>query len=362
MSGDLASMRSEAPLAVTEAVAEVLPAAERTVIPAAPAATIDWTKLGPEAQDALRHARAPATLKAYRQDWAQFVSWCRSARLPELPSDPHDVACYLAHLGSTPTPKSISKIQRSAAAIAYAHRIASAPYDRRHPAVVEVIESLRRKLGTAPKNQKRPLVEELVARVCAPLGSTRIDVRDRAMLLLGFLSACRASNLVALDVSDVTFTERGVDLVLRRSKTDQTGDGFLVAVPAQPDPHLCGGRALRTWLDGSGLTEGPLFCAVDRHGHLGGRLAVQEVRRMVRRRAERVGLTPTGSKDFGSHSLRSGFCTSAAEAGRSVEEIMTQTGHRRADSAIRYVRHANRYAHNAATGLLGSMPTREVKC
>jgi integrase len=83
-------------------------------------------------------------------------------------------------------------------------------------------------------------------------------------------------------------------------------------------------------------------------------MSVQDVRRMLRRRLERAGLTPTGSNEFGSHSLRSGFCTSAAEAGRSIEQIMTQTGHKRADSAIRYVRHANRYANNAATGLLGT--------
>ena len=220
--------------------------------------------------------------------------------------------------------------------------------------MLEIRESLRRKLDTAPTNQKKPLVESLLARVCAPLGTALIDVRDRAILLVEFLSACRGSNLVELDVEDVVLNEQGIDLVLRRSKTDQTGEGFLVAVPLQPDPQLCGASALRGWLDRTGFTEGPLFRAIDRHGRIGGRLAVQDVRRMLRRRAERVGLTPSGSKEFGSHSLRSGFCTSAAEAGRSIEQIMTQTGHKRADLAIRYVRHASRYAHNAATGLFGA--------
>jgi integrase len=313
---------------------------------------IDWGKLDPEAQEAVRHARADSTLRAYGLDWAQFGAWCRSAGRRELPADAHDVASYLAHLGGLG--RSVSTIQRAAAAIAFAHRVAGASYDARHAVLLETMQGLRRKLGTAPENQKTPLGEDLVARVCAPLGPSLIDVRDRALLLLGFLSACRASNLVALDVADATFSERGVDLLLRRSKVDQTGEGFMVAVPVQSDAQLCASRALRAWLDAAHVTEGSLFRVLDRHGHVGGRMSVQDVRRVLRRRMERAGLTPTGSKEFGSHSLRSGFCTSAAEAGRSIEQIMTQTGHKRADSAIRYVRHANRYANNAASGLLGT--------
>jgi integrase len=313
---------------------------------------IDWTRLDPSAQEALRHARAPSTLAAYASDWRQFSFWCARNGRRDLPADPHDVANFLAELGAPPAPKSVSKIQRSASAIAYAHRVAGQAYNSRHPVVLEVLESLRRKLGTAPTNQKRPLVESLVARVCEALGPSLIDVRDRAVVLLGFLSACRASNIVALDVDDATFTDEGVDLVLRRSKTDQTGRGFVVAVPAQLENRLCAARAVRAWIEAACIVDGPLFRAIDRHGRVGDRLTVQDVRRMLRRRIERAGLTLAGSTEFGSHSLRSGFCTSAAEAGRSIEQIMTQTGHKRADSAIRYVRHANRYANNAASGLL----------
>ena len=352
VSADVVSMESASSLEVAAPTPELVIGPRQPtegVVPRVDA--IDWTRLDPSAREAIRHARAPSTLAAYASDWRQFTAWCARIGRRGLPADPHDVANFLAELGAPPRPKSVSKIQRSAAAIAYAHRIAGEPYNPRHPALLEVLEALRRKLGTAPRNQKRPLVEGLVARVCGPLGESLIDERDRAIVLLGFLSACRASNIVALDVEDATFTEQGVDLTLRRSKTDQTGAGFLVAVPAQPDARLCAARALRAWIEAAGIVDGPLFRAIDRHGRVGDCLTVQDVRRMLRRRIERAGLTLAGSKEFGSHSLRSGFCTSAAEAGRTIEQIMTQTGHKRADSAIRYVRHANRYSHNAASGL-----------
>jgi integrase len=314
---------------------------------------IDWEKLGHEARETLRHARAASTLKAYGEDWRHFVAWTADVARPHLPADPHDVASYLSHLGSLQQPKSVSKIQRSAAAIAYAHRIAGALYNARHPVLLEMMDALRRKLGTAPMNQMRPLLAPELAAVCSPLGAALLDVRDRALLVLGFLSGCRPSNLVAVTCADLVFTPAGLDVTLRRSKTDQVGEGFLVSIPTQADAALCAVETVRAWTAAAEITDGVLFRAVDRHGRVGGPLTVQEVRRMLRRRAERVGLTLEGSTEFGSHSLRSGFCTSAAAAGRTVEQIMRQTGHRRPDTVFRYIRHADRYRDNAAEGLLG---------
>jgi integrase len=314
---------------------------------------IDWEKLGHEARETLRHARAASTLKAYREDWRHFTKWPVPDGRAHLPADPHDVANYLSHLGGLPEPKSVSKIQRSAAAIAYAHRIAGAVYNTRHPVLLEMVEALRRKLGTAPKNQMRPLLAAELEAICSPLGPALPDVRDRALLVLGFLSAGRGSNVVALTCDDLAFTRAGLDVTLRRSKTDQTGKGFLVSIPTQPDPSLCAVATVRAWSELAGITDGPVFRAVDRHGRVGGPLTAQELRRMVRRRAELAGLTLDGSTEFGSHSLRAGFCTTAAEAGCTVEQIMRQTGHKRADTALRYIRHANRFKDNAADGLLG---------
>ncbi len=325
------------------------------VLPATPVAgmVIDWDKLGQEARETLGYARAASTLKAYRQDWDQFKAWPVPEGRPHLPADPHDVASYLSHLGGLQEPKSVSKIQRSAAAIAYAHRIAGAPYNARHPVLLEMMDALRRKLGTAPTNQMRPLLAAELAATCSPLGATLLDLRDRALLVLGFLSACRPSNLVAVTCADLVFTPVGLDVTLRRSKTDQVGEGFLVSIPTQADAALCAVETVRAWTAAAEITDGVLLRAVDRHGRVGGPLTVQEVRRILRRRTGAAGLTLDGSTEFGSHSLRSGFCTSAAAAGRTVEQIMRQTGHRRPDTVFRYIRHADRYRDNAAEGLLG---------
>lgn len=319
---------------------------------AEPPPVIDWERLDGTSRETLRHGRAASTLRVYGQDWRGFVAWAKQTGRQATPADPHDVANYLAHLGDAG--RSISKIQRSAAAIRYVHRVAGSPYNPQHPVVGEMLEALRRKLGTAPKNQMRPLLAAELAATCAQLGTALLDVRDRALLVLWFLSACRASNIVALTCADLTFTAAGVDVILRRSKTDQVGEGFTVSIPTQPDAALCAVATFRAWAAAAGITDGHVFLAVDRHGRVGGPLTPQELRRIVRRRTEDAGLALEGSTEFGSHSLRSGFCTSAAEAGRTVEEIMRQTGHKRADTALKYIRRADRYRDNAADGLLAT--------
>ena len=341
------------------AVSDIVAQAESHVavlLPARPVAVdvIDWERLDDASRETLRYGRAASTLRAYRQDWRGFLAWAARKERKVTPADPHEVANYLSDLGDAG--RSISKIQRTAAAIRYAYRVAGSPYDPQHPVLGEMLEALRRKLGTAPTNQMRPLLGAELAAVCAPLGGALLDVRDRALLVLGFLSACRGSNIVAVTCTDLAFTAAGLDVTLRRSKTDQTGEGFLVSIPMQPDPALCAAATVRVWTAAAGVTDGYVFRAVDRHGRVGGPLTVQEVRRIVRRRAELAGLTLDGSTEFGSHSLRAGFCTTAAEAGRTVEQIMRQTGHRRADTALRYIRRADRFKDNAADGLLGGKP------
>jgi integrase len=311
---------------------------------------IDWSRLGDATRELLReHTYATSTRRSYESAWRRFVGWCKERGIQIAPPSPYVVADYLAHLGSL-QPTSVARIETAAAAIACAMVLAGHRYDRRHEVVVKTITALRHKIGVAPQHQKTPLVAELVERVCEPLGESLIDVRDRAILVVGFLMGSRGSNLAALNVADFAFVAQGLDITLRRSKTDQEGKGRLLSIPLQSDADLCASRVARRWLDAAGIQEGAVFRAVDRWGHVGDKLTRQEVSRIVKRRCEAVGLNPDA---FGSHSLRSGFSTSARENGATMDRIRDQTGHESVDGLMRYIRHADRYRNNAASGLLG---------
>ena len=174
-------------------------------------------------------------------------------------------------------------------------------------------------------------------------------LRDRALLLFGFASAMRRSELVALDLDDVEQTERGLLVTLRRSKTDQEGQGHTRAIPFGRNPKLCPVQALAEWLETAGITDGKLFRSVDRHSNVNGSMSTKAVGNVVKDYAERAGLDPA---DFGGHSLRAGFVTSAAESGKSTERIMDHTGHQSAAMVRVYTRRADAFTDHAGEGLL----------
>jgi integrase len=184
----------------------------------------------------------------------------------------------------------------------------------------------------------------------ATLPDNLLGQRDACLLLLGFASATRRSELVALDVADVADTNDGLVVTVRRSKTDQEGAGREIGIPYGANPATCPVRAFRAWLEVSEITEGPLFRPINRHGQLGEtRLSDQSVAAVVKRTAEAAGLDP---KLVAGHSLRSGMATSAARAGATEVEIMNQTGHKSLPVLRRYVRRGSLFNGNAA-GKLG---------
>jgi integrase len=177
--------------------------------------------------------------------------------------------------------------------------------------------------------------------------SRLIGIRDRALLLVGFASALRRSELVGLNVEDLRFESEGVILSVLKSKTDQEQHGTEVSVMTGSD--LCPVRALRAWLVASAITEGPLFRGMDRHGNLRPtRLTERIVSQVVKDSAERAGFDPAS---FGGHSLRSGFATSAARAGKSEAAIMRQTRHKSVTVARRYIRQGTRWDDHAQAGI-----------
>lgn len=299
------------------------------------------------AQDYAKASRAPETRRAYAGDWRRFETWAHARGLPSLPSTPAAVALYLAHLAQQG--RKASTIGRALVSISQAHKLAGHPTPRSSPAVSEVSKGLRRTLGTAPL-QKAPALAANVKAMIAVLPGGLLGLRDRALLTVGFAGAFRRSELVGLNVEDLADTPDGLAATLRRSKTDQEGQGRKIGLPWGSTPATCAARAVRAWLDAAGIAAGPVFRSVSRHGHVSGaRLSAKAVAIVVKRAAQAAGLDPAL---YSGHSLRAGLATSAAKAGRSERAIMQQTGHKSTAMLRRYIRDAELFTDNAAAGLL----------
>jgi integrase len=207
-----------------------------------------------------------------------------------------------------------------------------------------VMAGIRRTKGTA-QTGKTPILVDDLRRILAGLPGNLLGVRDRVLLLIGFCGAFRRSELVALDAADVAVTREGLVVTIRRSKTDQEGEGRKLGIPYASHLETCPVRSLQDWLEKSGITEGPLFRPIDRFGRMASiRLSAAAVGEIVKKYAAAVGLDAT---EFAGHSLRSGLATSAAAAGASERSIMRQTGHRSEKMVRRYIRDGSLFRENA---------------
>jgi integrase len=242
-------------------------------------------------------------------------------------------------------------IARALAALSQAHKVAGYDSPREHRVVREVHAGIRRTLGTAQKG-KAPLMPEHL-RGAAAADAERPDLagmRDRALLAVGFAGGFRRSALVGLDVADLAFGAEGVAITTRRDKTDQEGAGGALGLCYGATAATCPVRTLRAWLDAAGITEGPVFRAVDVRGRVSAeRLSDRAVALIVKAAAERAGLEP---RAYAGHSLRAGLATAAARAGKSDRAIMRATGHKSRAMVDRYVREAELFADTAAAGLV----------
>jgi len=290
---------------------------------------------------------AANTRGAYAADWKTFSQWCAQKGLASLPAPPAVVSTYLAHLADAG--RRVSTIERALSGIAHAQRAAGLDWSRSELPIPTVLAGIRRRLGVSP-SKKAPLGDQDLRALVGTLGVDLIGLRDRALLTLGWFTAARRSEIVALRVQDVAFVREGLRLTLRRSKTDQEGRGLEKGVPYAGDPAACPVRALRAWLDAARLETGPIFRAVIGKGEIAEHaLHAQEVARIVKRGAARLGLPPAS---FGGHSLRAGFITTAARKGKSLDAIMRQSGHRSERVARGYIQHATLFDDNAAAGLI----------
>lgn len=298
--------------------------------------------------DYQRAAHAANTERAYRADWRRFSSWCDERDRQALPADPETISLYLSDFARCGY--KVATIRRHLAAIATAHQVAGAGEPTRSAAVRFTMSGIRRVHGTAQEGKAPALVEDLQAMVAAMKPRRGkpwrlLELRDRALLLVGFAGAFRRSELVALDLVDVELSRAGCVLRVRRSKTDQEGQGRKVGLPRGQNTDTCPVASLRAWIEACGTPGGALFRSVNRHGGLGERLSDRAVALVVKKRAEAVGLDP---ERFAGHSLRSGFATSAIRAGASELQAMRQTGHRSQTVFRRYVRDAEVFDQDLA--------------
>ena len=280
------------------------------------------------------------TLRAYLSDLAHFENWGAT-----IPASPTHVASYLAAHAET---LSIATLIRRIASISKAHEARGLPNATRSELVRATMRGIKRAKGTAQRQAKPFLKEELIL-VLDAMGGSMKDVRDRALLLIGFAGGFRRSELVGLDVEDIEPVRQGVILHLRRSKTDQLAQGRKIAIP-HGRTRYCPVSALVTWLGTSGIEQGPVFRPVDRHGKISNeRLSGDAVAEVVRESLIAAGINATG---YSGHSLRAGLATSAAQAGVSAWKIRQQTGHASDAMLARYIRHGELFTDNAAGALL----------
>ncbi|MBI3768233.1 MAG: tyrosine-type recombinase/integrase [Deltaproteobacteria bacterium] len=290
-------------------------------------------------------AHAPATRRAYAADWRVFAAWCAARGVLACPATPEVLATFLAAeatagLGAT-------TLGRRLAAIAYAHKAHGIEAPTRATVVQATLRGIRRTLGTAVR-QKTPLTADRLLLVLAALPPTLQGCRDRALLLLGFAGALRRSELAALCVEDLETVPEGLRVTIRRSKGDQEAAGQTIAVIR--GARACPVAAVDAWLTAAAITEGPIFRRMAKGERvLPGALTPHSVGAIVKAAAARAGLT---AADFGGHSLRAGFATSAAIAGRSLFRIMDVTRHKRTETLRGYVRRADEFRDHAGAGLL----------
>ena len=287
--------------------------------------------------------RAPRTLAGYASDWKSFTAWCSRAEQVALPAAVETVLQYLTDL--LRQGRRVTTATRHASGIAHAHRAAGllSPCGSE---VRQLLLGAQRLRGEQPQ-QKTPIGLADLRQMCARLGQDPKGVRNRAVLLVGFATALRRSNLCALDLADVRFEQEGIIVRVRREKQDQLGRGRDIGVP-RGHAGTCPVAALRAWLGIRGDLAGPLFSRLHGSKPTGQRLHPNRIGAIVKAAVQSIGLDPAG---FAGHSLRAGFVTEAGERGAGELLIAAQTGHRSMSVLRLYFRRRNLFKANACAML-----------
>jgi site-specific recombinase XerD len=294
----------------------------------------------------LQSSKASNTVRAYKSDFSDFGVFCAQNGFKSLPSEPKVVSLYLTHL-STKDAK-MSTLKRRLVSIGVIHKLKGHYLDTKHPAIIENIMGIKRRKGSFQKAKKPILINSLkkIINVIDQQKKEEIKkLRDRSIILIGFSGGFRRNEIVSLDYDDLDFVPEGLKLSIRRSKTDQFGEGFMKALPYFDSSKYCPVVSLKKLLDLSKIKSGPVFRRFVKGSKLSeNRLTDQTVALLIK---EYLNLAGIDSKNFSGHSLRSGFATSAAESGVEERSIMSMTGHKSSEMVRRYIKEANLFKNNA---------------
>ena len=298
----------------------------------------------------LQNSKANNTVRAYKSDFKDFGLFCAQNGFKSLPSEPKIVSLYLTYL-STKDAK-ISTLKRRLVSIGIIHRLKGHYLDTKHPSIIENLMGIKRRKGSIQKRKKPILIRDLKL-IINVIDEKKIKdikkLRDRSIILIGFSGGFRRNEIVSLDYEDLDFVEEGLKIQIRKSKTDQFGEGLVKALPYFDNSQYCPVISLKKWLELSKITSGSVFRRFVKGSKLSeNRLTDQTVALLIKEYLQLAGID---NKNYSGHSLRSGFATSAAESGAEERNIMAMTGHKSTEMVRRYIREANLFKNNALNKL-----------
>ena len=281
----------------------------------------------------LKNSKSSNTLRAYQSDYRDFGAFCAKNGFQSLPTQPKILALYLTHLS---TSSKYSTLKRRLASISVIHKIKGHYIDTKHPVIIENLMGIKRSKGSNQKSKKPILINDLkliINKIDENNQSEKKKIRDKALILVGFSGGFRRSELVNIDYDDVEFVNEGVKIFVKRSKTDQSGEGMTKAIPYFDNQLFCPVVSLKNWMNNSEIKSGKIFDISDK-----------SIALIIKKYASLSGLDPN---KYSGHSLRSGFATSTAESGAEERNIMAMTGHKTSQMVRRYIQEANLFKNNA---------------
>jgi site-specific recombinase XerD len=294
----------------------------------------------------LKSSKAENTIRAYKSDFKDFSYFCTKNGFKSLPSEPKIVSLYLTSLSIKDI--KVSTIKRRLVSIGVIHKLKGHYLDTKHPVIIENLMGIKRKKGNLQKGKKPILINQLkaIVNVINEEKSENIKkFRDKTLILVGFGGGFRRAELVSIDYEDLEFVNEGVKIVIRRSKTDQYGEGMTKGLPYFSNPSYCPVVHLKKWLELSNIKSGPIFRRFKKNFKLSNnRLTDQTVALLLKGHLATAGIE---NKNYSGHSLRSGFATVSAEFGADERSIMAMTGHKTTQMVRRYIREANLFKNNA---------------
>jgi site-specific recombinase XerD len=294
----------------------------------------------------LQSSKATNTVRAYKSDFKDFGLFCAQNGFKSLPSEPKIVSLYLTYLSTKNT--KMSTLKRRLVSIGVIHKLKGHYLDTKHPSIIENVLGIKRRKGSIQKGKKPILISDLKLIINVIDQKQNEDIkklRDRSIILIGFSGGFRRNEIVSLDYEDLDFVLEGLKINIKRSKTDQFGEGSKKALPYFDNSQYCPVVSLQKWIKKSNINSGPLFRRFSKGSKLSeNRLTDQTVALLIKAYLKLAGVD---SSNYSGHSLRSGFATSAAESGAEERSIMAMTGHKSTEMVRRYIKEANLFKNNA---------------